>query len=184
MVGTGLSVNGGAQTTVTAVNLTVASDSKLPTSTVITIDGSSVAYHTSCSVPLFIGQVLTFAGGDLTVTGFATDQFDDSICSSVTTSVPAITIPDTNKGCVICGDKSDLKGGKGGKGSKPKITRLSFSWSGDDLAALGTSALLVHLERLLCTAHTLCARTVRPDMHTLVAPAGLFGYPFSVKLVH
>ena len=134
-----MSVNDGVSTSVAADSATITSDSKLPTSTIITINGYSISYHTSCSVPLFIGQVLAFAAGDLTVTGFATDLFDDTTCGAVTTTPPPVCAKDRSECplCNVCAAKHDRKGkgkGKGmGKGKgKAKISSIVLEYTGGE----------------------------------------------------
>ena len=57
-----------------------ATGSKFSANTAVTISGETLYYHTSCSVPLYIGQALKFAGGDLIFVGFVTAAFDDTVC--------------------------------------------------------------------------------------------------------
>ena len=66
--------------------------SKFATNTIITIDTVSLAYHSSCSNPMYIGQALDFGFGTLTVSGFTTTTgVTDSACQLQTTASPRLS---------------------------------------------------------------------------------------------
>eukprot|EP00729_Bicosta_minor_P004674 gene4674-33951_t len=126
-----VSVSGGPTATITDTELVIASGSKFPANTIITVDDTSLAYHTSCSKPLYVGQTLEFSSGTLTVSKFTTTAgVSESECPSVTTPAPTPPPPtcyvvDPSECnlplCTICD-----------KGVGRKLNQITFRLDGGD----------------------------------------------------
>ena len=129
-------VGGGPTATITDAALSLASGAKFPVNTIITVDGITLAYHTSCSKPLYVGQTLEFGTGTLTVTEFTTTGgVTEADCPSLTTPVPTPAPPtcyDVDPSecglpqCTICGGYGYGKG----KGAKLREITLRLDGGG------------------------------------------------------
>ena len=109
----------------------------------ITVSGETMTYHTSCSVPLYLGQKVRFAAGDLTVTGFETEEFDDTVCKTCFDTVDECPVCDAcglvynhmaaSNGYDFGSAKTGKSGGKSGKsGGKSKVRVLMMEYTGGD----------------------------------------------------
>eukprot|EP00729_Bicosta_minor_P015744 gene15744-19878_t len=86
-----VSVDGGTASEIVEneLNLAAASGGKFATNTIITIDGVTRTYHSSCSNPMYVGQALDFGFGTMEVAGFATTAgVTESACPSTTIASP------------------------------------------------------------------------------------------------
>ena len=133
----GVSVSSGVTVQVSASSVVFTTTDKFPANTEITIAGESGTYHTSCSVPVYVGQVLRYASGDLKLTSFVTNLFDDSICAAFTTAPKCVAdVADCPK-CNVCGTLGAGRIGKGTKSNKGKvrITTITMEYVGGNATA-------------------------------------------------